>query len=263
MTPPVGDGHPLVFLAGPCVIEDRDQTLAVAARLHALDLPIIFKASFDKANRTHADAFRGPGIDAGLRVLAEVKARYDLPIMTDVHRPEQCAQVAQVADVLQIPAFLCRQTDLLVAAAATGLPVHIKRGQFLDPRAMVHVRGKIPDAEVWVCERGTSFGHGDLVFDPRALVWMRSAGVPIVFDCTHSNQRPGAGPSTDGEREMAFPLARAAAAIGIDALFAEVHLDPPNARSDAATQLTVAQFERLAAEVQMIDAARRVIESPR
>ena len=266
--PPVGLGHPLVFLAGPCVIEDLDQTLAVAARLAALDLPLIFKASFDKANRTHVGAFRGPGLDAGLRVLAEVKARYDLPIMTDVHLPEQCAPVAEIADVLQIPAFLCRQTDLLAAAAATGLPMHIKRGQFLDPRAMVHVvdkvrRGKVPDAEVWLCERGTSFGHGDLVFDPRALVWMRSAGVPIVFDCTHSNQRPGAGPSTDGDREMAFPLARAAAAVGVDALFAEVHLDPPNARSDAATQLTVGQFERLAAEVQMIDAARRVIEAPR
>ena len=263
MTPPVGNGHPLVFLAGPCVIESRAQTLAIAEALQALDLPLIFKASFDKANRTHAAAFRGLGIEAGLEILAEVKTRFGLPIITDVHLPEHCAQVAQVADVIQIPAFMCRQTDLLVAAAATGLPVNIKRGQFLDPRAMVHVVGKLPDAEVWACERGTSFGHGDLVFDPRSLVWMRAAGVPIVFDCTHSNQRPGAGPSTEGEREMAFPLARAAAAVGIDALFAEVHLDPPNAKSDSSTQLSLPQFERLVADVQLIDAARRVIEGPR
>jgi 2-dehydro-3-deoxyphosphooctonate aldolase (KDO 8-P synthase) len=164
-----------------------------------------------------------------------------------------------VVDVIQIPAFLCRQTDLLEAAAATGLPVHVKRGQFLDPRAMQHVRGKLGDSPAWFCERGTSFGHGDLVFDPRALVWMRQAGVPVVFDCTHSNQRPGAGPQTDGDREMAFPLARAAAAVGIDGLFAEVHLDPRKARSDASTQLTFPQFKRLVAEVQAIDAARRAL----
>jgi 2-dehydro-3-deoxyphosphooctonate aldolase (KDO 8-P synthase) len=224
--PPLGPGHPLVFMAGPCVIEDMDQTVVIAARLKSLNVPLIFKASFDKANRTHADAYRGPGLQGGLRVLAEVKSRFGLPVMTDVHRPEHCAAAAQVVDVIQIPAFLCRQTDLLEAAAATGLPVHVKRGQFLDPRA---------------------------------LVWMRQAGVPVVFDCTHSNQRPGAGPQTDGDREMAFPLARAAAAVGIDGLFAEVHLDPRKARSDASTQLTFPQFKRLVAEVQAIDAARRAL----
>lgn len=261
MTPPVGPGHPLAFLAGPCVIESKEQTLGVAQQLRALDLPLVFKASFDKANRTHATAFRGLGIDAGLEILAAVKAQTGLPVMTDVHLPEQCAKVAQVVDVIQVPAFLCRQTDLLLAAAETGLPINVKRGQFLDPRAMRHVKGKIPDAKVWACERGTSFGHGDLVFDPRALVWMRAAGMPVVFDCTHSNQRPGAGPSTDGDRAMAFPLARAAAAVGVDALFAEVHLDPPHAKSDATTQLTIAQFTRLATEALAIDAARRSFEA--
>lgn len=257
--PPLGPGHPLVFLAGPCVIEDMDRTLAVAARLKSLAVPLIFKASFDKANRTHVGSFRGPGLQGGLRVLAEVKSRFGLPVMTDVHHPEQCEAVAQVADVIQIPAFLCRQTDLLQAAGAAGRPVHVKRGQFLDPRAMRHVRGKLGDGPVWFCERGSTFGYGDLVFDPRSLVWMRAAGVPVTFDCTHSNQRPGAGPQTAGDRALAFPLARAAAAVGIDGLFAEVHPDPANARSDASTQLGFAQFERLVAEVQAIDAARRAL----
>lgn len=260
--PPIGSGHPLVFMAGPCVIEDLDQTLAVAARLSHLKVPLIFKASFDKANRTHVDAYRGPGLKGGLSVLAEVKTRYGLPVMTDVHLPSQCCEVAKVVDVIQIPAFLCRQTDLLAAAADTGLPVHVKRGQFLDPRSLAHVLGKIPEAEVWLCERGTSFGHGDLVFDPRALVWMRETGAPVVFDCTHANQQPGAGAQTGGgDRTLALILARAAAAVGIDALFAEVHLDPQNAMSDAATQLSFPQFERLVREVTAIDAARRSLTS--
>lgn len=259
--PPIGGGAPLVFVAGPCVIEHRAQTLQVAEVVAEIaaqtGVPVIFKASFDKANRSHRDAFRGPGLHAGLNILSEVKRQFGLPVLTDVHRPEQCAVAAEVVDVLQVPAFLCRQTDLLQAAGATGLPVNLKRGQFLDPRRMGLALEKI-GPRAWLTERGTTFGHGDLIFDPRSLLWMRETGAPVLYDATHSVQSPsGVGPTTGGHRGLALPLARAAVAVGIDGLFAEVHLDPPNAKSDAATQLTPAAFAELVRQALRIDAARR------
>ncbi len=255
--PPIGGDAPLVFVAGPCVIEPGDGVFRIAEALTRLRVPVIFKASFDKANRSDGSAFRGPGLEAGLEVLAQVRRRFDLPLLTDVHAPEQCAPAAEVVDVLQIPAFLCRQTDLVRAAAATGRPVNLKRGQFLDPRRMGRLVEKA-GGRAWVTERGTTFGHGDLVFDPRALVWMGAIGVPVLFDCTHSVQASaGEAAHTGGDREMVLPLARAAAAVGVAGFYAEVHLDPPRALSDAATQLDPAAFARLVAAVSAIDAARR------
>lgn len=252
-----------LFIAGPCVIEDAALVLEIAVFLAGLGLPLVFKASFDKANRSSARAFRGPGLRRGLEILAEVKARTGLPVVTDVHEPEQCAAAAQVADMLQVPAFLCRQTDLVQAAAATGRAVNLKRGQFLDPRRMGLVVEKACAAgpgPFFVTERGTSFGHGDLVFDPRALVWLRGAGAQVLYDCTHSVQVPGGeGESTGGARELARPLARAAAAVGVDGFCAEVHPRPAEARSDAATQLDFAEFTRLVGEVRAVDAARRAL----
>lgn len=259
MLPPIGGGAPPVFVAGPCVIESAAMLLETAAALVELapGLPVVLKASFDKANRSSAGAFRGPGLRAGLAALAEVRERYGLPLLTDVHEPAQCGPAAEVVDVLQIPAFLCRQTDLIQAAAATGRTVNLKRGQFLDPRRM-HLAVEKAGGRAWVTERGTTFGHGDLVFDPRALVWMSAAGVPVLYDCTHTVQVPGGdGPYTGGQRELALPLARAAAAVGVDGFYAEVHPDPARARSDAATQLDPAAFQRLVREVCAIDAARR------
>ncbi len=236
--PPIGEGAPLVFVAGPCVIEPGDGLFRVAEALVALPVPVVFKASFDKANRSSAAAYRGPGLDAGLEALAQVRRRFDLPLLTDVHEPAQCAPAAEVVDVLQIPAFLCRQTDLVQAAAATGRVVNLKRGQFLDPRR-VHLAVEKAAGRAWVTERGTSFGPGDLVFDPRAQV-------------------PGGdAPTTGGRPEMVLPLARAAAAMGVDGVYAEVHPDPPRALSDAATQLTPAAFARLVEQVLAVDAARR------
>ena len=256
---PAGAGP--IFIAGPCVIEDAAQVHEIAAFLASLKLPLIFKASFDKANRSSHRSFRGPGLAAGLAMLAEVRERHGLSVLTDVHEPSQCGPVAEVADVLQIPAFLCRQTDLVQAAAATGRPVNLKRGQFLDPRRMVHVVEKARAAgpgPFFVTERGTAFGHGDLVLDPRALVWLSASGAPVFYDCTHSVQVPGGAEEiTGGARELCLPLARAAAAVGVSGFYAEVHPRPALARSDAATQLDFAGFERLVAEVRAIDAARR------
>ncbi|MFN3198512.1 MAG: 3-deoxy-8-phosphooctulonate synthase [Bradymonadia bacterium] len=244
----------MFFVAGPCVIEGPGQLDEIASALSAIAdrhrLTLYFKASFDKANRTRGDAFRGPGLAQGLQMLADVKSRYGLQVITDVHGPEQCAPVAEVADVLQVPAFLCRQTDLIVAAGQTGRVVNLKRGQFLDPRAMVHAVQKLPDpTRAWVTERGTTFGHGDLVFDPRSLIWLRACGVPVVYDCTHSVQSPpGSNGGSGGHRHFARPLARAAVAVGVQGLFTEVHPDPSKARSDAATQLDPSAFEQLVIE---------------
>lgn len=254
-----------VYIAGPCVIEDEAMAFEVARLLaelrDSLGIGLIFKASFDKANRSAATAYRGPGLEDGLRILAEVKARFALPVLTDVHLPEQCARVAEVADVLQIPAFLCRQTDLITSAAATGRVVNIKRGQFLDPRRMgLAVEKATGAAQIWVTERGTSFGHGDLVFDPRALPWLAQSGAPVFYDCTHSVQVPGGiGPTTGGNRGLALPLARAAAAVGVDGFYAEVHPNPASARSDAATQLDPSQLRDLLRQTLAIDAARRLL----
>lgn len=248
-----GRGERLLVIAGPCVIENRTLCLSIARRLAQLasELPIqlVFKASFDKANRTSASAFRGQGLEEGLKVLAAVKAETGLPITTDIHESYQAAPVAEVCDLLQIPAFLCRQTDLLVAAAQTGRAVNVKKGQFVAPWDMQHVVTKLESAgcqNVLLCERGSFFGYGRLVNDMRSIPQMRSLGVPVIFDATHSVQEPGGlGSATGGNRAMVEPLARAATAIGIDGLFFETHPDPDSSPSDGPNMIPLAEFPAL------------------
>jgi 2-dehydro-3-deoxyphosphooctonate aldolase (KDO 8-P synthase) len=245
-----GEGQPLLVIAGPCVIESHQFTLDVARRLREiaveLGLPLVFKASFDKANRTSGKSFRGPGMAKGLKTLAAVKDATGLPVTTDVHEPGQCAAVAEVADVLQIPAFLARQTDLILAAAATGRVVNVKKGQFMAPWAMKEVVAKCREAgndRILLTERGTTFGYGMLVNDMRAIPWMRSLGAPVVFDATHSVQTPGSlGDRTGGDRSMVPVLARAAVSAGCDALFMETHPDPDRALSDGPNSIPLDQF---------------------
>jgi 2-dehydro-3-deoxyphosphooctonate aldolase (KDO 8-P synthase) len=232
-------------IAGPCVLEDLDAALEIAGFLAAkasdLGLPLIFKSSFDKANRTSGQSFRGPGLDKGIAWLAEVKDKFGLPVLTDIHLPEQAGPVAEVADVLQIPAFLCRQTDLLLAAARTKRIVNVKKGQFLAPWDMENVVHKLKSAgneRVWLTERGSCFGYNNLVVDFRSIAIMSSFGVPVVFDATHSVQLPGGrGASSGGQREFVPLLARAAAAAGADAVFMEVHPDPDRALCDGPNSL--------------------------
>ncbi|HEX9575849.1 MAG TPA: 3-deoxy-8-phosphooctulonate synthase [Myxococcales bacterium] len=258
----VGPGHPLLLIAGPCVIEGEAQTLAAARKVAEVaqrhGLPAIFKCSFDKANRTSGKSFRGPGLTQGLRVLARVKQETGLPVLTDVHEVAQCAPAAEVADVLQIPAFLCRQTDLLLAAGATGRAVNVKKGQFLAPSDMKNVVAKLLEAgcrDVLLTERGATFGYHDLVVDFRGLIAMRKFA-PVCFDATHSVQQPGGeGDRTGGDRTLAPPLARAAAAVGIDALFCEVHEDPDRALSDGPNSLSFPLWEETVADVQRIRTA--------
>ncbi len=246
-----GPGEPLLLIAGPCVLQTRDLALQIAQALAVLgerdDINVVFKASFDKANRTSLQAERGPGLDDGLKMLADVGQATGLPTTTDVHLPDQAARVGEVCSLLQIPAFLARQTDLLVAAAETGRPVNVKKGQFMSPEDMKYVVDKLRasgDGGVMLCERGTFFGYGRLVNDMQSLPIMRSWGVPVVFDATHSVQRPGGlGGATGGNREMVEPLARAAVAIGIDALFFETHPDPATSPSDGANMIPLAAFE--------------------
>ncbi len=250
------------LIAGPCVIEGEEFTLRHARRIADLaqkhGVPAVFKCSFDKANRTSGKSFRGPGLRAGLEVLAKVKAETGLPVLTDVHAEEQCAPAAEVVDVLQIPAFLCRQTDLLLAAGATGRAVNVKKGQFLAPEDMKNVVAKLAEAgcrDVLLTERGASFGYNNLVVDMRGLVTMRKYA-PVCFDATHAVQRPGSqGNATGGDRTMAPPLARAAAAVGIDALFCEVHEDPDKALSDGPNSLTFEVWDSLVADVLAIRAS--------
>src|SRR5262245_19567147 len=245
-----GPGQPLLLVAGPCVIESPELTLSIATRLkeivRGLPVQLVFKASFDKANRTSGEAFRGAGLEAGLEVLAQVKTVTGLPVTTDVHESWQAEPVAAVCELLQIPAFLARQTDLLVAAAKTGRAVNVKKGQFMAPWDMKSVVGKLRSAgceNVLLCERGTFFGYGRVVNDMRSLPEMRSLGVPVIFDATHSVQEPGGlGTATGGCREMVEPLARAATAIGVDGLFFEVHPDPDNAPSDGPNMLRLDDF---------------------
>jgi 2-dehydro-3-deoxyphosphooctonate aldolase (KDO 8-P synthase) len=261
----VGGGHPLALIAGPCVIESPAHAMEIAAALGDIAarcaVPLIFKASYDKANRTSRTSFRGPGMDAGLRTLADVKARTGLPILTDIHEPAQAAPVAEVADVLQIPAFLSRQTDLIVAAARTGKVVNIKKGQFLAPKDMKHVIAKVTgegNESVLVTERGVSFGYNNLVVDVRAFPMLRALGYPVVFDVTHSLQLPGAGDGvTAGLAEYIEPLASAGVAAGVDALFMEVHEEPARAKSDAANALRLDRLEPLLRKLKRIDAAAR------
>jgi len=246
-------GPDLVLIAGPCVIESRAATLDIAHRLAditaALNLPLIFKASFDKANRSSIAAYRGPGLDAGLEVLAAVGEATGLPLTTDVHHPEQAAAIAAVVDLLQVPAFLCRQTDLLVACAETGRPVNVKKGQFMAPQAMGAVVDKLRvsgASGVVLTERGTSFGYGDLVVDYRGLPILRGLGAPVCMDATHACQQPPTGgASTGGLRDMVPTLARAAVAVGIDALFLEVHPNPDQAPCDGSNMLPLADLDGL------------------
>ena len=239
-----------MLIAGPCVIESRELTLSIARRLAeivaGLPVQLVFKASFDKANRTSGEAFRGAGLEAGLAVLAEVKRETGLPVTTDIHESDQAAPVAEVCELLQIPAFLARQTDLLVAAAKTGRAVNVKKGQFMAPWDMRSVVEKLNAAgcrNVLLCERGTFFGYGRLVNDMRSLPQMQALGAPVIFDATHSVQEPGGlGTATGGNREMVEPLARAAVAIGVDGLFFEVHPDPDNAPSDGPNMLRLDDF---------------------
>jgi len=261
----IGGGAPLAFIAGPCVIESPAHVLNMALAIKEIAarcrVPVVFKASFDKANRTSGRSFRGPGLDAGLAALDEVKVRTGLPILTDIHEPAQAAAAAQVADVLQIPAFLSRQTDLLVAAARTGKVVNVKKGQFLAPDDMRHVVAKLTEAgstAVLLTERGVTFGYHNLVVDMRAFPMLRALGCPVVFDVTHSLQLPGAGDGvTTGLAEYIEPLASAGVAAGVDAVFMEVHDDPPKARSDAANALRLDRLEALFRKLTRIDAAAR------
>jgi 2-dehydro-3-deoxyphosphooctonate aldolase (KDO 8-P synthase) len=253
---PLGDGAPLVLIAGLNVIESEDATLEAAGTVREIaarhGLPAVFKASVDKANRSSLRSYRGPGFDEGLRVLQRVKAEFGLPVLTDVHEPGQAKPAAEIADCIQVPAFLCRQTDLLIACAATGRPVNIKKGQFMSPQEMRHAVEKVRghgSGGVLVTERGTSFGYNDLIVDFRALVRMREFA-PVCFDATHSVQRPGAGDfASDGERAMVGPLARAAVAVGIDALFVEAHSAPDEAPCDGPSQIDFDDLEKLLAEV--------------
>ena len=258
----IGAGLPFALIAGPCVIESEAHALmmagAIAEIARRVNVPYIFKASFDKANRTSGRSFRGPGVVEGLRVLAAIKAKFGLPILTDIHEPAQAAAAADVVDVLQIPAFLCRQTDLLVAAAKTGRAVNIKKGQFLAPDDMRHAVAKVVDAgnpNVFVTERGTTFGYHNLVVDMRAFPMMRETGVPVVFDVTHSLQLPGGGDGvTAGQAEYIETLASAGVAAGVDGVFVEVHDNPPAAKSDAQNALRLDLLEPLLRRLMAIDA---------
>jgi len=258
----IGNHLPFVLIAGPCQIESRAHALEVSTALRELSdhtgVPLIYKSSFDKANRTSASAARGVGMTEGLAILAEVRERTGLPTLTDVHEPEQCAPAAEAVDVLQIPAFLCRQTDLLLAAGATQRTINVKKGQFLAPWDMRHVAAKIAGTgnhSILLCERGVSFGYNTLVSDMRALPIMQRSGYPVVFDATHSVQQPGGqGASSGGEREFAPVLARAALAVGVAAVFMETHPDPDRAPSDGPNMIPLRQMEPLVNVLKEFDA---------
>ncbi|WP_300808597.1 3-deoxy-8-phosphooctulonate synthase [uncultured Desulfovibrio sp.] len=252
---------PLAVIAGPCAMESRSQTLEAAAALKeiftAARVPLIFKSSFDKANRSSGTSFRGVGMAEGLAILADVREQYALPVVTDIHLPEQAVPVAEAADMLQIPAFLCRQTDLLLAAAATGKPVNIKKGQFLSPWEMRHVLRKAMSTgndRICLCERGTSFGYNNLVVDMRGLEVMKDTGYPVIFDATHSVQLPGAGDGkSGGQREFVATLARAAIAVGVAGLFLETHPDPDKAPCDGPNMLPFSALPSLLALLGEVD----------
>ena len=245
-------GADLPVIAGPCVLEEPQQTLEIAQTLEALGrrlgLPIIFKASFDKANRSSLKSYRGPGLEAGLEVLEHVASATGLPVLTDVHEASQCVRAAEVCQVLQVPAFLCRQTDLILAAAQTGRAVNLKKGQFMAPddmRRAVDKARSTGNSKVSVTERGVSFGYHNLVVDMRSFEILHREGIPVIYDVTHSLQLPGAGEESGGQRQFAEPLTRAAVAAGADGLYLEVHPQPDRARSDSTTQLQPARAEAL------------------
>lgn len=263
----VGGGRPLFLISGPCVVEGEQFVLDVAGQMQSitreLGVPYIFKASFDKANRTSHDSFRGPGLETGLRALAAVKRELGLPVLTDVHEDTPLDEVAEVVDVLQTPAFLCRQTNFIQRVAATGRPVNIKKGQFLAPWDMQHVVAKakaVGNADIMVCERGASFGYNYLVSDMRSLVVMRETGCPVVFDATHSVQMPGGqGGSSGGQREFVPALARAAVATGIDGLFMETHPRPDEALSDGPNSWPLARMRELLETLLALDRVVRPV----
>ena len=258
----VGLDQPFFLIAGPCVIESHQLALDTAGQLKeiagSLGIPFIYKSSFDKANRSSGKSFRGPGIDAGLKILSEVKAQIGVPVLTDIHEVDEIAAVAAVVDVMQTPAFLCRQTDFIHAAASAGKPVNIKKGQFLAPGDMKNVVDKAREASgqdnIMVCERGVSFGYNNLVSDMRSLAIMRETGCPVVFDATHSVQLPGGqGTKSGGQREFVPVLARAAVAVGIAGIFMETHPDPAKALSDGPNAWPLPQMKELLATLQAID----------
>lgn len=259
----IGEGSPLAFIAGPCVIEDEETPLEIARILKGLagelDVPLIFKASYDKANRTSIDAFRGPGIAKGLEILGRVKTEVGLPVLSDVHRIGEIAQAAEVLDIIQVPAFLCRQTDFVLEVARTGKTVNVKKGQFLAPWDMQNVVDKIASAgnnRILITERGAMFGYNNLVVDFRAIPIMGQTGYPVIFDATHSVQTPGgAGTSSGGDRAFAPVLARAAAAAGVDGIFMEVQIDPDRARCDGPNSLKIDTLRDLISGLKAIRAA--------
>jgi 2-dehydro-3-deoxyphosphooctonate aldolase (KDO 8-P synthase) len=261
----IGGGAPPLFFAGPCAIESREHSLSMAKMIKRIaeetGAKIVFKSSLDKANRSSIDSYRGPGLTEGLDILNDVKAKTGLPVISDIHEPAQAELAAKVLDVLQIPAFLCRQTDLLVAAANTGKPVNIKKGQFVAPSDMEHAVEKCASTgnrRVMLCERGTTFGYNNLVVDFRAFPMMAALGVPVVYDVTHSMQLPGGGKETGGVKQYAPVLARAAAATGfVDGFFLEIHDDPEHAKSDASTQLDVKLLPAMIRELLMISGSVR------
>ena len=258
------------MIAGPCVLEEPTEALEIAKSLKALSgrlqLPLIFKASFDKANRSSLKSYRGPGLEAGLELLEQIARETKLPVLTDIHQPSQCERAAEVCDVLQVPAFLCRQTDLILAAASTGRAVNLKKGQFMAPddmRRAVEKARSTGSVKVSVTERGVSFGYHNLVVDMRSFEILHQDGIPVIYDVTHSLQLPGAGEETGGQRQYAEPLARAAVAAGADGLYLEVHPQPDRARSDSSTQLTPQRAETLLAAALAIRRAVTEEASPR
>jgi 2-dehydro-3-deoxyphosphooctonate aldolase (KDO 8-P synthase) len=257
----IGGGNPFVLIAGPCVIENKELIMTTASRIKEitseLKIPFVFKSSYKKANRTSGDSFAGIGDEEALKILAEVKTIFNLPVITDIHTVAEAEMAAQYVDILQIPAFLCRQTELLKAAAKTGKVINIKKGQFLAPGDMKYAAEKVIHAgnnKILLTERGTSFGYHNLVVDMRGLIIMKDLGFPVVMDATHSVQIPGEGGITGGQPDFIKPIARAATAVGIDALFLEVHPDPKNALSDAASQLPLFELKDLLIIIKKIDA---------
>ena len=265
----ISNTNPFVLIAGPCVLESRDHAMMMAENLttlcNALGIPLIYKTSFDKANRTSIAGVRGLGLEASIKIFEEIRNTFNVPITTDVHSPEQCALMANVVDVLQIPAFLCRQTDLLEAAAKTGKVINIKKGQFLAPWDMQNVVNKMEsfgNSNVMLCERGASFGYNTLVSDMRSLSIMAQTGYPVIFDATHSVQQPGGqGSSTGGKREFAPILARAAVAVGVAGVFLETHQDPDNAPSDGPNMIRLSDIKKVLSELKAFDSVSK--ENPR
>ena len=264
---PVGGDNPLTFILGPCQLEDRDHAMFMAEKITKLCAPsssnFIFKSSFDKANRSSIASARGVGIEEGLRILEEVKLTFNCPVITDIHTVSQCVIASEVVDVLQIPAFLSRQTDLLIAAGETGKPINVKKGQFLAPWEMTNVAEKIASTgnkKILLCERGTSFGYNTLVNDFRGLEIMAETGYPVVFDATHSVQQPGGkGNSSGGERKFVAALARAACAVGVAAIFIETHQEPDNAPCDGPNMIDVADLQKLIEKLRVIDELSKAI----